>query len=137
MSLKYLLNLHHFSSISRRLSVNARRFLKKHGSFLKKRRSFSKKRGRFSKKRGSFFSVLSERRFLTANRNTKKAGNKGPTSLEVQPLIARIDHFQAWTHNYNITREKKVIKMWGWKGDNRAKRSRHTCEIGMFTLKQT
>ena len=55
MSLKYLLNLHHFSSISRRLSVNARRFLKKHGSFLKKRRSFSKKRGRFSKKRGSFF----------------------------------------------------------------------------------
>ena len=76
-------------------------------SFLKKRRSFSKKRGRFSEKRWtfskkhrSFFSVPSERRFLTANRNTKKAGNKGPTSLEVQPLIARIDNFQAWTHNY-------------------------------------
>ena len=41
-------------------------------SFHKKRRSFSKKRGRFSEKRGSFFSVPSERRFLTANRNTKK-----------------------------------------------------------------
>ena len=113
-------------------------------SFLKKRRSFSKKRGRFSekrwtfsKKRGSFFSAPSEKRFLTANRNTKKAGNKGPTSLEVQPLIARIDNFQAWTHNYNITREKKVIKMWGWKGDDRSPKSRHTCEIGMFTLEQT
>ena len=69
-------------------------------SFLIKRRSFSKKRWTFSKKRRSFFSVPSERIFLTANRNTKKAGNKGPTSLEVQPLIARIDNFQAWTHNY-------------------------------------
>ena len=69
-----------------------------------------------------FFSAPSEGRFLTANRNTKKAGNKGPTSLEVQPLIARIDNFQAWTHNYNITRAKKVIKMWGWKGDNRSQK---------------
>ena len=83
-------------------------------SFLKKRRSFSKKRGRFSekrwtfsKKRGSFFSVLSERRFLTANRNTTKAGNGRAASLEVQPLIARIDHFQAWTHNYNIKRARR------------------------------
>ena len=42
-----------------------------------------------------FFSVPSEKRFLTANRNTKKAGNKGPTSLEVQLLMARIDNFQA------------------------------------------
>ena len=65
-----------------------------------------------------FFSVPSERIFLTANRNTKKAGNGRAASLEVQPLIARIDNFQAWTHNYNITREKKVIKMWGWKGDD-------------------
>ena len=80
-------------------------------SFLKKRRSFSKKRGRFSekrwtfsKKRGSFFSAPSERRFLTANRNTNKAGNGRAASLEVQPLIARIDNFQAWTRNYNITR---------------------------------
>ena len=69
-----------------------------------------------------FFSAPSEGRFLTANRNTKKAGNKGPTSLEVQPLIARIDNFQAWTHNYNITREKKVIKMRGWKGDDRSQK---------------
>ena len=69
-----------------------------------------------------FFSSPSERIFLTANRNTKKAGNKGPTSLEVQPLIARIDNFQAWTHNYNIRREKKVIKMRGWKGDDRSQK---------------
>ena len=54
-----------------------------------------------------FFSVPSERRFLTSDRNTNKAGNKGPTSLEVQPLIARIDNFQAWTHNYNITRARR------------------------------
>ena len=45
------------------------RFLKKRGSFSKKRGRFSEKRWTFSKKRGSFFSVLSERRFLTANRN--------------------------------------------------------------------
>ena len=69
-----------------------------------------------------FFFIPSERIFLTANRNTKKAGNKGPTSLEVQPLIARIDNFQAWTHNYNIRRKKKVIKMWGWKGDDRSQK---------------
>lgn len=108
MSLKYFLNLHHFSSISRRLSVNARHFLKKRRSFSKKRRSF--------------FSVPSERRFLTANRNTKKAGNGRAASIEVQPSMARIDNFQAWTHNYNITREKKVIKMWGWKGDDRSQK---------------
>ena len=66
MSLKYFLNLHHFSSISRRLSVNARHFLKKRWTFLKKSRTFLQKRG-------SFFSVPSERRFLTANRNTKKS----------------------------------------------------------------
>ena len=69
-----------------------------------------------------FFFSPSERIFLTANRNTKKAGNKGPTSLEVQPLIARIDNFQAWTHNYNIRRKKKVIKMRGWKGDDRSQK---------------
>ncbi len=62
MSLKYFLNMHHFSSISRRLSVNARHFLKKHWTFLEKARTFLQKRGRFSekrwtfsKKRGSFF----------------------------------------------------------------------------------
>ena len=49
-----------------------RSFLIKRGRFLKKRGSFSEKRWTFSKKRRSFFSVPSERRFLTANRNTKK-----------------------------------------------------------------
>ena len=92
-----------------------RNFLKKRGSFLKKRRSFSKKRRRFSKKRRrfskkrrSFFSVPSEGRFLTANRNTNKTGNGRAASLEVQPLMARTDHFQAWTHNCNITRAKEI-----------------------------
>ena len=42
-----------------------------------------------------FFSAPSERIFLTANRNTNKAGNGRAASLEVQPLIARIDNFQA------------------------------------------
>ena len=64
-------------------------------SFLKKRGRFSEKRWTFSKKRGSFFSSPSERIFLTANRNTNKAGNGRAASLEVQPLIARIDNFQA------------------------------------------
>ena len=65
MSLKYFLNLHHFSSISRRLSVNARHFLKKRWTFLEKSRTFLQKRGRFSKfrwtfskKRRSFFQSL-------------------------------------------------------------------------------
>ena len=95
MSLKDLLNLHHFSNISRRLSVNARHFLKKRWTFLEKSRTFLQKRGRFSKKRRSFFSVPSERRFLTANRNSKKAGNGRAASIEVQPSMARIDNFQA------------------------------------------
>ena len=54
MSLKYFLNLHHFSSISRRLSVNARHFLKKRWTFLEKSRTFLQKRGRFSEKRWTF-----------------------------------------------------------------------------------
>ena len=54
MSLKYFLNLHHFSSISRRLSVNARHFLNKHWTFLEKSRTFLRKRGRFSEKRWTF-----------------------------------------------------------------------------------
>ena len=65
MPLKDFLNLHHFSSISRRLSVNARSFLKKRWTFLKKSRTFLQKRGRFpkfrwtfSKKRRSFFQSL-------------------------------------------------------------------------------
>ena len=69
MSLKYFLNLHHFSSISRRLSVNARHFLNKHWTFLEKSRTFLRKRGRFSekrwtfsKKRGSFFPHHGERK---------------------------------------------------------------------------
>lgn len=70
-------------------------------------RSFLIKRRSFSEKRGSFFSIPSERRFLTSDRNTNKAGNGRAASLEVQPLIARIDHFQAWTHNYNITRARR------------------------------
>ena len=48
-----------------------------------------------SQKTLEFFSVPSERIFLTANRNTNKAGNGRAASLEVQPLIARIDNFQA------------------------------------------
>ena len=72
-----------------------RSFLKKRRSFSKKRRRFSEKRRTFSKKRGSFFSALSERIFLTANRNTNKTGNGRAARLEVQPLIARIDNFQA------------------------------------------
>jgi len=101
---------------------NVGAFSKKRWTFSKKRGRFSEKRWTFSKKRGSFFSSPSERIFLTANRNTNKAGNGRAASLEVQPLIARIDNFQAWTHNYNITRAKKVIKMWGWKGDNRSQK---------------
>ncbi len=54
MSLKYFLNLHHFSSISRRLSVNARHFLKKRWTFLEKSRTFLPERGRFSEKRWTF-----------------------------------------------------------------------------------
>ena len=54
MSLKYFLNLQHSSSISRRLSVNARHFLKKRWTFLEKSRTFLQKRGRFSKKRWTF-----------------------------------------------------------------------------------
>ena len=48
----------------------------------------------FFQKTLEFFLAHSERRFLTANRNTKKAGNGSAASLEVQPLIARIDNFQ-------------------------------------------
>ena len=82
----------------------------------------SHKTREISQKTWEFFSAPSERIFLTANRNTNKAGNKGPRSLEVQPLIARTDNFQAWTNNYNIRREKKVIKMRGWKGDDRSQK---------------
>ena len=115
-----------------------RSFLKKRGSFSKKRGRFSEKRWTFSKKRRSFFSVTSEKRFLTSNRNKNKAGNGRAASLEVQPLIARIDYFQAWTHNYNITRtRRKLLRCGVGKAIIAAKRSRHTCEIGMFTLEQT
>ena len=81
-----------------------RSFLKKRRSFSKKRRRFYEKRWTFPQKRGSFLSDPSEKRFLTANRNTNKTENGRAATLEVQPLIARIDYFQAWTHNYNITR---------------------------------
>ena len=115
-----------------------RSFLKKRRSFSKKRGSFSEKRWTFSKKRGSFFSALSEKRFLTANRNTNKTENGRAATLEVQPLIARIGNFQAWTHNYNITRtRRKLLRCGAGKAMIAAKRSRHTCEIGMFTLEQT
>ena len=119
------------------LSHKTREISQKTWEFFQKTWEIFRKTLDIFQKTWEFFSAPSEGRFLTANRNTKKAGNKGPTSLEVQPLIARIDNFQAWTHNYNITREKKVIKMWGWKGDDRSPKSRHTCEIGMFTLEQT
>ena len=69
---------------------------------------FSKNLGRFSKNVGDFpknvglfpknvgvFSVSSERRFLTANRNTNKAGNGRAASLEVQSSNTRIKNFQA------------------------------------------
>ncbi len=55
MSLKYLLNLHHFSSISRRLSVNARCFLKNVGVFQKNVGDFPKNVGLFPKNVGVFF----------------------------------------------------------------------------------
>ena len=86
-----------------------------------------------------FFSAPSERRFLTANRNTNKTENGRAATLEVQPLIARIDNFQAWTHNYNnITRaQRKLLRCGAGKAIIAAKRSRHTCEIGLFTLEQT
>ena len=116
-----------------------RSFLIKRGRFLKKRGRFSEKRWTFSKKRGSFFSAPSEGRFLTANRNTNKTENGRAATLEVQPLIARIDNFQAWTHNYNnITRaQRKLLRCGAGKAIIAAKRSRHTCEIGLFTLEQT
>ena len=86
-----------------------------------------------------FFSAPSERRFLTANRNTNKTENGRAATLEDQPLIARIDNFQAWTHNYNnITRaQRKLLRCGAGKAIIAAKRSRHTCEIGLFTLEQT
>ena len=84
-----------FSKKRRSFSKKRRRFSEKRRSFSKKRRRFSEKRWTFSKKRGSFFSALSERIFLTANRNTNKTGNGRAARLEVQPLIARIDNFQA------------------------------------------
>ena len=90
--------------------------------FFPKTSEFFQKTLDIFQKTWEFFSSPSERMFLTANRNTNKAGNGRAASLEVQPLIARIDNFQTWTHNYNITREKKVIKMWGWKGDNRSQK---------------
>ena len=65
---------------------------------------FFQKTWEIFQKTWEFFSAPSERIFLTANRNTNKAGNKGPRSLEVQPLIARTDNFQAWTNNYKIRR---------------------------------
>ena len=79
MSLKYFLNRHHFSSISRRLSVNARHFLKKTLDISQKISDVSPKTWEifqisldFFQKTSEFFSVPSEGRFLTANRNTKK-----------------------------------------------------------------
>ena len=93
----------------------------------------------FFQKTWEFFSAPSERRFLTANRNTNKTENGRAATLEVQPLIARIDNFQAWTHNYNnITRaQRKLLRCGAGKAIIAAKRSRHTCEIGLFTLEQT
>ena len=66
MSLKYFLNRHHFSSISRAflgdcqwmLGTSSKKrwtFLKKSRTFLQKRGRFSKFRWTFSKKRRSFF----------------------------------------------------------------------------------
>ena len=100
---------------------------------------FFQKTWELSHKTSEFFSALSEKRFLTANRNTNETENGRATTLEVQPLIARIDNFQAWTHNYNnITRaQRKLLRCGAGKAIIAAKRSRHTCEIGLFTLEQT
>ena len=68
MSLKYFLNLHHFSNISRAFlgdcqwmlgtsSINIGHFSKNLGRFSKKRGRFSEKRWTFSEKRRSFFST--------------------------------------------------------------------------------
>ena len=104
-----------------------------------KTREISQKTWEFFQKTWEFFSAPSERRFLTANRNTNKTENGRAATLEVQPLIARIDNFQAWTHNYNnITRaQRKLLRCGAGKAIIAAKRSRHTCEIGLFTLEQT
>ena len=122
-----------------------RSFLIKRGRFLKKTWEFFQKTWEIFRKTldifpktWEFFSFPSEKRFLTSNRNKNKAGNGRAASLEVQPLIARIDYFQAWTHNYNITRtRRKLLRCGVGKAIIAAKRSRHTCEIGMFTLEQT
>ena len=56
---------------------------------------FFQKTWEIFQKTWEFFSAPSERIFLTANRNTNKTENGRAATLEVQPLIARIDHFQA------------------------------------------
>ena len=63
--------------------------------FFQKTWEIFQKTSEIFRKTWEFFSVPSEKRFFTANGNTNKAGNKGPTSLEVQLLMARIDNFQA------------------------------------------
>ena len=77
------------------LSQKTSEFFLKTWEIFRKTLDFFQKTLDIFPKTWEFFSVPSEKRFLTANRNTKKAGNKGPTSLEVQLLMARIDNFQA------------------------------------------
>ena len=120
------------------LSHKTREISQKTWEFFQKTWEIFRKTLDIFQKTWEFFSALSEKRFLTANRNTNKTENGRATTLEVQPLIARIDYFQAWTHNYNITRtRRKLLRCGAGKAMIAAKRSRHTCEIGMFTLEQT
>ena len=58
-------------------------------------RSFLKKRRSFSKKRGSFFQPPPREYFSQQIETQIKTENGRAATLEVQPLIARIDHFQA------------------------------------------
>ncbi len=105
--LKHAITRRQFSIYSLLFCHFPRSFLKKRWTFSQKSSEFFQKTSEIFQKTLEFFLVSSERRFLTANRNTNKAGNRRAASLEVQPLIARIDNFQAWTHNYNITRARR------------------------------
>ena len=91
--------LHYRQQFSIKFSASLGAFSKNMGAFSKKRWTFSKKRWTFSQKRGSFFSVPSDEKIShSKQKHKKKQENKGPTSLEVQLLMARIDNFQAQTH---------------------------------------
>ena len=119
-------------------SKNVGHFSKNLGRFSKNVGDFPKNVGLFPKNVGVFFQSLPREDFSQQIGTQKKAGNGRAASIEVQPLIARIDNFQTWTHNYIIKRaRRKLLRCGAGKVIIAAKRSRYTCEIGMFTLEQT